>query len=85
MRPSMQRLLDLLGEQPLAADLGERAILHLVAGGADRLDQDRVGLGKLGINGDEALAHDRRLLQSERAAARADSERKPAGRHGPKL
>ena len=31
-----QRLVDLLGEQALAADLGEAAVLHRVACGADR-------------------------------------------------
>ena len=35
-----QRLLDLLGEQPLAADLQQPAVLHAVAGGGDR-DQRR--------------------------------------------
>ena len=35
MRPVEQRLLDLLGEQALAADLRQRAILHRVAGGLD--------------------------------------------------
>ena len=32
-----QRLVDLLGEQALAADLGQAAVLHRVAGGADRM------------------------------------------------
>ena len=33
--PRRQRFVDFLGEQPLAADLGERAVLHRVAGGDD--------------------------------------------------
>ena len=32
-----QRLVDLLGEQALAADVGQAAVLHRVAGGADRM------------------------------------------------
>ena len=36
--PVEQRLLDLLGEQALAADLGERPVLDAVAGGADHHD-----------------------------------------------
>ena len=41
MRRSMQRLLDLLGEQALAADLGQRPVLDRVAGGADDHEFDR--------------------------------------------
>ena len=43
-----QRLLDLLGEQPLAADLEQAAVLHAVAGGGDE-DERRdlvLGLGR---------------------------------------
>ena len=37
-----QRLLDLLGEQALAAGFGQRPVLDAVAAGADRHDLDRV-------------------------------------------
>ena len=47
--PVEQRLLDLLGEQALAADLGEQAVLHPVAGGADGDELDRSRLGELGM------------------------------------
>ena len=40
--PVEQRLLDLLGEQALAADLGQRPVLDAVAGGADDDDLDRL-------------------------------------------
>ena len=36
--PAVQGLLDLLGEQALATDLGERPVLDRVAGGADDAD-----------------------------------------------
>ena len=67
-----QRLLDLLGEEALAAFLAERAIDDPVA---RRLDDDElagafgqlVGLGELGH-------HLARLRQRQRRAARADTD-----------
>ena len=42
MRAGEQGLVDLLGEQPLAAGLRQRAVLDPVAGGVDDLDGDVV-------------------------------------------
>ena len=67
-----QGLLDLLGEEALAAGVGERPVLDHVTGGADGLDLDRVG--RPAVRGGEAVAHRARLRQRERAAARADAE-----------
>jgi hypothetical protein len=72
-----QRLLDLLGEQALAAFLGERPVADHVARGADRLERDRLR-GK-GVRGGEAIAHELGLRERERAAARADDERRLCG------
>jgi hypothetical protein len=41
-----QRLFDLLGEQALAADLGERPIDERIARSADYLDRDGLGFGE---------------------------------------
>jgi hypothetical protein len=43
-----QRLLDLLGEQALAAGLGQRPVLDAIPRGADRHDGDGVGRRQLG-------------------------------------
>jgi hypothetical protein len=67
-----ERLLDLFGEQALAADLGERPIADQVAGGADDLDRDPLGAEPVG--GGEPRAHLMRLGERERAAARADAQ-----------
>ena len=69
-----QRLLDLLGEQALAADLRERPVLDHVAGGADRHDRDRVGCDPVG--GRQPGTHLVRLPQRQRAAARADAQKR---------
>src|SRR5262249_56087583 len=68
-----ERLLDLFGEEALAAGVGERPAADPVAGGVNRLERDRVG-GKR-VRGGEALAHELRLRERERAAARTDDER----------
>ena len=77
-----QRLLDLLGEQALAADLGQRAILDDVARGPDHRDLDR--LGRDAMSGREPRAHLMRLPQRQRAAAGADAQKRRGGglRHG---
>src|SRR6185369_9818480 len=67
-----QRLLDLLGEQALAAHLTERAILDAVARGADHRDFDRVVVPAM--RGDERCTHQARLRECERTAARADAQ-----------
>ena len=45
-----QRLVDLLGEQPLAADLRQRPVLHRVAGGADDVLLEHVRSRSTGQN-----------------------------------
>jgi hypothetical protein len=49
--------LDLLGEEALAADLRQRAVLDAVAGGLDDHDGDRPLGGKIGVRFTEAAAH----------------------------
>ena len=67
-----QRLLDFLGEEPLAAEVGERPVLDDVAGGADDLDLDPLGIEAAGRG--EAALHLARLHQRQRRAARADAQ-----------
>ncbi len=69
-----QRILDLAGEQALAADLLERAVLHPVAGGLDHHDLE-------GVAGQSECRHQAvtrlmRLGQSQQRAARADAQRR---------
>jgi len=78
-RPGEQRLFDLLGEQPLAADIGKPPILHSVAGGADGHDFDGALRPEIGVGRDQPIAHERSLEQRHRAAARTDAQR--TGRH----
>ena len=73
-----QRLVDLLGEQPFAADLGKPPVLHPIAGRADRHDFHHLGRRELGMRGRQAFAHQLGLAQRHRAAASADAQR--AGR-----
>ena len=61
-----QRLLDLLGKQALAADLGQRAVLLLVTGGLDDHGLDSAVRGKLGMGGGQTGAHLARLGERER-------------------
>ena len=68
-----QRLVDLLGEQPLAADVGERPVLHHVSGRADRAQFDSPGVEAVG--GGKPRAHLARLRERKRTAARADAQR----------
>ncbi len=74
--PLEQRLLDLLGEQALAADLGERAVLHRVAGGLDDDDLDRRRLGQLAVHRGEARAHLTGLGERQGAAARTQANKR---------
>ena len=67
-----QRLLDLFGKKPLAADLGEAAVLLAVAAGADRHDLDPVREIRMG--GEKPVAHEPRLEERHRAAAGADAQ-----------
>ncbi len=60
---------DLFGKEALAADLGERAVLHPVAGGADRHDPGRPLGAEFRMRRGDQLAHARRLVERHRAAA----------------
>src|SRR6202035_4846279 len=72
---AQQRVLDLLGEQPLAANVTERPVLNDIAGGADDFDLDPRGIAAApgpGLIGGVivglttakaiALAHDKPLI-----------------------
>src|SRR5579862_6116891 len=69
-----QGLLELLGEEALAADLGERPVGHLIAGGADDDGLDRTFSGERGMRAAEAPAQLARLRQRELAAAGPDAQ-----------
>ena len=71
-RAGNERLLDLLGEQALAARLVQRSIANDVAGGADDFELDALGVEAMG--GGEMLADEARLRERERAAARSDAQ-----------
>src|SRR6516162_2647740 len=83
--PGEQRLLDLLGEQALAADFGQATVLHPVARCANGDDLDGTCCGEVGMGREQPLAHECRLAQCHRAAAGADAERvrRHAGRSNP--
>ena len=67
-----QRLLQLLGEQPLAAGLDQRPVGDPVAG---RLDDDQLALlRRKAVRGAEARGHLARLGQRQGRAARADAD-----------
>ena len=68
--PREQRVLDLLDEQPLAADLRERRILQPIAGGLDDDDARHGGPPR----GGDARGDGVRLPQRELAAARSEPE-----------
>ena len=69
-----QGFLDLLGEQALAADLGERSVLDFVAGGLDDHDLDRGLFRQFRMRGGQTRAHLVRLRQRQGAAARTQSK-----------
>ncbi len=79
MRRSSSACFDLLGEQALAADLGQEAGLHAIAGGADRHELDRARGGEAGMGGAKPVADQPGLVERHRAAAGADA--KGLGRH----
>src|ERR1044072_7659966 len=79
-RAGEQRFLDFLGEQPLAAGFAQRAILDAVARGADR--DDLALLLAQAVRAAERGAHQVRLRERERAAARADANRLRHGTSG---
>src|SRR5690606_11102997 len=65
-----QRLLELLDEETLAADLRERTVEEHVAGGLDRNERDV----ERGLAAPEQIADVARLPQRELAAARRDAD-----------
>jgi hypothetical protein len=69
-----QRLLDLLGEERLAALVGERAVGDAVAAGADDNGLDGGIAAEILMRRSEPLPQLRRLRQSERAAAGAETQ-----------
>jgi len=73
-----ERLLDLLGEEALAAGIRKRAVADRIAGGADDLERDLLR-GK-DVRSREAIAHLLRLGERQRATARTDDERGGSGR-----
>ncbi len=74
-----ERLFDLLDEQPLAADLGERSILDLVAAGDDLLF-DELEAGRLAAEG---FAEGAALREREEGFARGvDESRHVRGENG---
>ena len=70
-----QRLVDLLGEQALAAEVGQAAVLHRIAGGADD-----GGFG--GSVGSQGVDHQAGLDQGERRASGADAQGWHGSGHG---
>ena len=72
-RAGGERLLDLLGEQALAADLGERPVLDRVAGGADDRGP-RCARPARRAAAARRRAHHAGLGERERPAARADPQ-----------
>ena len=67
-----QRLLDLLGEQALAAGLRQRPVLDAVAAGRDHHDLERVL--RQAMRRHQPRARLMRLRQRQRAAARSDPQ-----------
>jgi hypothetical protein len=65
MRPSASAV-NLLGEQPLATDVRQAAILHDVAGGADGVLLEHVHAPQHRAEGGELLQKGARLHQSQR-------------------
>jgi hypothetical protein len=76
-RTGDERLLDLLGEEALAAGIGQRPVADRIARGADDLERD---LLRGNAARRQAIAHLLRLGERQRATARADDERGRSGR-----
>ena len=71
---SAQRFVDFLGEQRLAADVGQRPVLHLVAAGADDDGVDRLRRGQFGMGGTQRGGNFGRPAPAPGRAARADAQ-----------
>src|SRR5688500_11729560 len=80
--PLEQRGLELLAEQPLAAEFGERPVGYPIAGGADHHHLERAGRGEPGIGGRQRTAGQQRLRPGERRAAGAETQAGRAAGHG---
>ena len=70
--PVQERFFDLLREEPLAADLGERAVDEAIARGGDDGGAKRAVLGQQGMSRHEPVADLAGLGDGERAAPRTD-------------
>jgi hypothetical protein len=73
--PVQQRLVDFLGEQAFAADIGQPSVLHGVAGGADDVFLEHVHPPQHRAELADLCQERPRLPQRERRAARADTQR----------
>ena len=73
-----QRLVKLLGEQPLAADLGQAAVLHAVAGGAEGVLLEGVHAVQHGAEAGELVQERAGLGPRERGSARSHAQRQRA-------
>jgi hypothetical protein len=73
--PIGQGLVNLLGEQPLAADFGQPPVLHRIARGADDMLLEHVHLVQYRADAGEGGEEAARLLQGERGGAGADAQR----------
>ena len=69
-----QRLLDLLGEKALAADLRQSPVEDLVAGGLDNDDFDGLVVGQIAVGLGQTAFNFVRLSQGERAASGPEAE-----------
>ncbi len=65
---------DFFREQALAADLGEWAVLYLIAGGFDHHDLDRVLGGQSGMSGGKTRAQLACLSQRQGTAPRTKAK-----------
>ena len=74
---AQQRLVDLLGEQTLAAEIAQRRVLDAVAGGGDDA-QAHIAFTKA-MRFEQQRPHMARLPERQRAAARAD-QKGPGGK-----
>jgi hypothetical protein len=70
-RSIQQPVVQLLGPEGLAADFGQRPVLHLVAAGGDGNQLDR----KAGVGGQQAHPRLFGLGKGERRAAGAEAQR----------
>ena len=71
--PFIKRMFDFLGEQPLATNLAQRAILYLIPGGRDHHNLERI-LGQ-GMPGHQPGAGLAGLGQGKRRTTGANAKR----------